>query len=121
MGEDLELAPDGDDVCLRGKKLCHQLLARPDRHESTHEDDELTVVHTVAEGDLAHVQHDLFSFVSKVRQALGSAVASIAVPFIRTHLLSFFNPGRRTSPCSLVTLRSEADTAAKRVRLAKRM
>ena len=111
MGEDLELAPDGDDVRLRGKKLCHQLLARPDRHERTHEDDELTVVHTVAEGDLAHVQHDLLSFVSKVRQALGSAVASIAVPFIWTHLLSFssHSEAKPTPPLNLCVWQRECE------------
>ena len=44
VGENLELAPDGDDVRLRRDELCHSQLARPDRHERTQTDDELTVV-----------------------------------------------------------------------------
>ena len=48
VGEDLELAPDGDDVRLKRDELCHSLLARPDRHERTQKDDELTAVQAVA-------------------------------------------------------------------------
>ena len=55
MGGDLEFVPDGDDVRLRRDELCHSLLSRPDRYERTHDDDELTVVHAVAEGGLAHI------------------------------------------------------------------
>ena len=47
VGEDSEPAPDGDDVRLGAIVLCHLRLARPDRHERTHVNEELTVVHPV--------------------------------------------------------------------------
>ena len=118
MGEDLDLAPDGDDVRLRRDELCHSLLARLERHERTHEDNELTVVHAVAEGGPVHIQHDLLPRVSKVRQALGTAVATLALnPSSRP--ISFSHPGR-PSPFSLVTLRSAPDSPTELVRLATR-
>ena len=98
--EDLERAPNGDDFRLRRDELCPSLLARPDRHERTHEDDELTIVHAVAEGDLAHIQHDLLPCVSTVRQALGTAVAPLAATFHREPSLLFLSSGTPISVLS---------------------
>ena len=113
VGGDLELAPDGDDVSLLAIVLCHWQLARPDRHERTHEDDELTVVHPVAEGDLAHIRHDLSPFCV---QRCDNRWA------LRSHLLPFLiRPERRTSPSSLSTLQSAPDSPIALVPLARRI
>ena len=100
MGEDLEFAPDGDDVRLKRDELCHSLLARPDRHERTHEEDELTVVHAVAEGGLAHIQHGLLPCVSTVRQTLGTAVAPLAATLHREPSLLLLSSG---TPISILS------------------
>ena len=100
MVEDLERSPDGDDVRFRRDELCHSLLARPDRHERTHEDQELTVVQAVTEGCLAHVQHDLLPCVSTVRQALGTAVAPFATTLHREPSLLFLSSGTPISVLS---------------------
>ena len=100
VGEDLEFVPDGGDVRLRRDELCHSLLARPDRHERTHDDDELTVVHAVAEGGLAHIQHDLLPCVSTVRQALGTAVAPFAATLHREPSLLLLSSGTPISVLS---------------------
>ena len=70
--------------------------------------------HPVAEGGPAHIQHDLLLRVSKVRQALDTAVATLAVnPSSRP--ISFSHPGR-PSPFSLITLRSARDSPFELVR-----
>ena len=107
MGEDLELAPDKDDVRLRRDEFCHSLLARPDRHERTHEEDELTVVHAVAEGGLARVQHDLLPCVSTVRQALGTAVAPFAATLHREPSLLLLSSGTPISVLSHTPKRTQ--------------